>query len=80
MILEYVKVVDKSAVMDTDRDLQEVIDVWDGKAKGNKNLKYKVYYEKNGKGLLKDDTDIDDRFRAMNSMRSVEEQSGIYLL
>ena len=80
MISEYVKVVDESAVMDTDQELQEIIDVWDTKARGNKGLKYKVYYKKNGNGLLKDDTDIEDRFRAMNSMRSVEEQSGIYLL
>jgi hypothetical protein len=42
-------------------------------------MKYRTYYSDHS-GLLQPDTDVENRFRAMNSMRSVEEQSGIYLL
>jgi hypothetical protein len=38
------------------------------------------YHRKKKKSLLKPDIEEDDRFRCMNSMRSVEKQSGLYLL
>ena len=38
------------------------------------------YHRKKKRSLLKEDIEEDDRFRCMNSMRSVEKQSGLYLL
>lgn len=75
IIIEYVKRVDPdelSAVID---ELNDIKDAWDIAATGS--LVYSS--RKNEKKLLKGDTE-NDRFRTMNSMRNVDEQSGIYLL
>lgn len=76
MIIDYVSRVDPNelaAVMD---ELQDIRDAWDMAATGSL-----VYKSRNReKKLLKGDTEINDRFRTMNSMRNVDGQSGIYLL
>lgn len=56
-------------------ELQDIEDAWNVAATGT--LVYRSF--KNEKRLLKGDIE-NDRFRTMNSMRSVDAQAGIYLL
>lgn len=78
IILDYVKIVDPDETNFVKQELNDIDIQWDEKAVNSfDSLVYKS--NKNGNGLLKKDTE-DDRFRTMNSMRSVDVQSGIYLL
>ena len=75
IIYRYVDVVDSR---EKDKVLAEIKDIekkWQEQAMtGN------LWYRKNGKPqLMRPDTDEDSRFRIMNSMRSVEQESGIWL-
>lgn len=74
-IKEYVQIVDEQELNNVIEELQDIKEQWQEKTGGE------LYYKKlNKNSLLKPDTAEDDRFRTMNSMRSVEQQSGIYLL
>lgn len=75
IILDYVKNVDPNEFEAVINELQDIEDEWEMVATGS--LVYRSF--KNEKKLLKGDTD-NDRFRTMNSMRSVDAQAGIYLL
>ena len=75
IILDYVKKVDPGELDAVITELHNIEEQWDERAVGN--LVYKSW--KNEKELLKLDVS-GDPFRTMNSMRSVDGQSGIYLL
>ena len=75
MIFDYVEKVDPSEIDAVMTELQDIEDAWDIAATGS--LVYRSF--KAEKKLLKGDTE-NDRFRTMNSMRSVDAQAGIYLL
>lgn len=75
MIQDYVEMVDPDELDAVMIELQDIEDEWKIAATGA--LVYRSF--KNEKKLLKSDTD-NSRFRTMNSMRSVDAQSGIYLL
>jgi len=75
MILDYIDIVDPGETEAASKELLDIEDAWDIKATGT--LVYRSL--KNEKKLLKGDTE-EDRFRTMNSMRSVDAQAGIYLL
>ena len=56
-------------------EIKEIEKKWQDKA-----VTGSLWYRKKGKpSLLQPDT-TDDRFRIMNSMRSVEKESGVYLV
>lgn len=75
IIKEYVELVDKAEINNVLEEIQDIEEAWEDKTGGE------LYYKnKNRNELLKPDTDESSRFRTMNSMRSVEQQSGIYLL
>ncbi len=75
IIKEYVEVVDENELDMVIQELQDIEDAWEEKLGGE------LYYKKKNKNeLLMPDIDETSRFRTMNSMRSVEQQSGIYLL
>ena len=75
IIKEYVETVDESELDNVLEELQDIEEVWEDKTGGE------LYYKRKNKNeLLMPDTDEESRFRTMNSMRSVEQQSGIYLL
>jgi hypothetical protein len=75
IILDYVRMVDPEELPYVEKELKEISDKWEDAAVGT--LVYRSF--KNEKSLLKADTE-DDRFRTMNSMRSVDGQPGVYLL
>ena len=75
LILDYVEIVDPNEIDAVMNELQDIEDEWDIEATGS--LVYRSF--KREKKLLKGETE-DDRFRTMNSMRSVDAQAGIYLL
>lgn len=75
MILDYVEKIDPGEIDAVMAELQDIEDAWDIAATGS--LVYRSF--KTEKKLLKGDTE-NDRFRTMNSMRSVDAQAGIYLL
>ena len=75
MIFDYVEIVDPNEIDAVMSELQDIEDAWDIAATGS--LVYRSF--KNEKKLLKGETE-NDRFRTMNSMRSVDMQAGIYLL
>ena len=75
LILDYIEIVDPEEINAAIEELQDIEGAWDIKATGT--LVYRSF--KNEKRLLKGDTE-NDRFRTMNSMRSVDAQAGIYLL
>lgn len=77
-IVQYVQYIEPQEAKDTEKELNNIIDEWHQKAKSQKNLKYKDYRNK-AHSLIKDDTDLENRFRMMNSMRSVELMSDLYL-
>ena len=74
-IVDYVEAVDPAEKDSVIRELDYLTDEWQEKAFGE--LVYKSYKE-GQKMLLARDTEGDD-FSVMNSMRSIECQSGIYL-
>ena len=73
------KYVDQVDPREKDKVLAEIKDIerkWEDMA-----LTGSLWYRKKGKpSLLRPDTEEDSRFRIMNSMRSVEPESGIYLV
>lgn len=75
IILNYVETVDPGELDSVMEELQDIEDAWNVAATGT--LVYRSF--KNEKRLLKGDIE-NDRFRTMNSMRSVDAQAGIYLL
>ncbi len=75
IVLDYVEKVDSREIDAATEELQDIEDAWDIAATGT--LVYRSF--KQEKKLLKGDTE-NDRFRTMNSMRSVDAQAGIYLL
>lgn len=75
IICDYVRIVDKRELDNVIREIKDIENKWSAEA-GSELW----YHRKNRKSLLKDDIAEDDRFRCMNSMRSVEKQSGLYLL
>jgi hypothetical protein len=74
MILAYVNDVDPNEKENVSDELDEICEEWQEMTDG------KLYYKYGRPALLKEDIDENSRFRMMNSMRSVEEQSGIYLI
>lgn len=78
IILDYVQKVDPNEIDSVKHELEIIAQKWGEEAAGN--LIYKSWaMNKKEKMLLQKDTS-DDRFRTMNSMRSVDSQSGIYLI
>ena len=71
--------VDQIDPREKDKVLAEIKDIekkWEDMA-----LTGSLWYRKKGQpSLLRPDTEEDSRFRIMNSMRSVEPESGIYLV
>lgn len=82
MILDYVKTVDPIEYSNVDRQLDRIITDWEDQAKAFPDLEYKSYtkYQKNKNVLLKSDTEINDPFRTMSSLRNVDIQSGLFLM
>lgn len=77
IIYKYVERVDdreKQSVMD---ELNDIVELWELEAERYTELWYKKMKKQS---LLQPDTDENSRFRIMNSMRSVEPSSGIYLM
>ncbi|MCI8431375.1 MAG: hypothetical protein HFI16_14175 [Lachnospiraceae bacterium] len=75
IITDYVQKIDPDELIAVSNELDDIEDEW-GFLSGSP-LVYRSF--KNEKKLLKPDIE-NDRFRTMNSMRSVDGQSGIYLL
>lgn len=78
IIKDYVKNVDKRELENVELELKDIKDEWYKRIVGE--LYYKEYSKEEKNSLLKADIDEEDRFRTMNSMRSVEQECGIYLL
>ena len=76
-ILAYVQAIDPAEVAAVDRELADISEQWEDMAVGD--LVYKDYFHKSVRQLLQASME-DDRFRTMNSLRSVDAQAGIYLL
>lgn len=75
IIFNYVKIVDERELDNVIKEVKDVEKKWMDETTGE------LWYHKlKKKSLLKPDTEENDRFRCMNSMRSVEKQSGLYLL
>ena len=77
IICQYVKHVDERELDNVLREIRNIENEWNDQAHGE--LHYHSN-KNNARNLLQPDIDEDSRFRCMNSMRSVEKQSGIYLL
>ena len=75
IIFDYVSIVDKRELDRVIAEIKYIESLWSEATHGEL-----WYRKKKHPSLLKDDIDEDDRFRCMNSMRSVEKQSGLYLL
>ena len=75
MILNYVAIVDPEESDHVKDELKNIMEEWAMSTGGG--LSY--IHSKIGKNLLKQDTDLGDRFRTMNSMRNVDKQSTVYL-
>lgn len=75
LICDYVRIVDPRELDNVISELRDIENKWANEAQSEL-----WYHKKTKKSLLKDDIEEDDRFRCMNSMRSVERQSGLYLL
>lgn len=80
LILDYVAKVDVRELDNVREELKEIKEVWQAQVSGDLVYQNRGSKNKKSKPLLKLDTDKDDRFRTMNSMRNVEQQSGVYLL
>ena len=75
IIFAYVQAVDKRELNNVIREIKDIEKKWMAQAQGDL-----WYHKQNKNSLLQPDTEEDNRFRCMNSMRSVERQSGLYLL
>ena len=73
-IFEYVKIVDPGELNNVIKEVKDIENKW-----AVETQEELCYRGKKKKSLLKDDIE-EHRFRCMNSMRSVEKQSGLYLL
>ncbi len=77
LIYSYVDLVDEREKENLLNEMLDIEDQWEEQAASQEEL----WYRKKGKpSLFRSDTDEDSRFRIMNSMRSVEASSGIYIL
>ena len=75
IIYRYVNTVDEREKEKVLHEIKDIEKKWQDKAETGS-----LWYRKKGKpSLLQPDT-ADDRFRIMNSMRSVEKESGVYLV
>lgn len=75
LIYNYVRIVDEREVDNVIKEIKDIEKKWMTEATGE------LWYKKlKKKSLLQPDTEEENRFRCMNSMRSVEKQSGLYLL
>ena len=74
-IYRYVKCVDEREADNVLSELKAIEKEWCSRIRGN----VLWYRKKNANSLLRPDIE-EDRFRIMNSMRSVENESGIYLI
>ena len=75
IIYRYVNIVDEREKEKVLHEIKDIEKKWQDKAETGS-----LWYRKKGKpSLLQPDT-ADDRFRIMNSMRSVEKESGVYLV
>ena len=77
IIYKYVEVVDDREKEKMLNELMDIEEQWEEQAAGVGELWYRKI---NKTSLLRPDTEENSRFRIMNSMRSVEASSGIYLL
>lgn len=75
VIFDYVKIVDPRELENVIREIKDIESKWSLEARTEL-----WYHRLKKKSLLKNDIEENDRFRCMNSMRSVEKQSGLYLL
>lgn len=76
LIYKYVDLVDEREKNKVLAELKDIENQWQDKA-----LSGTLWYRKKGKrSLLQPDTEENSRFRIMNSMRSVETESGIWLM
>ena len=75
VITDYVRKIDPDELIAVNNELDDIEDAW--KFMSGSPLVYRSF--RNEKKLLKPDIE-NDRFRTMNSMRSVDGQAGIYLL
>ena len=75
IIFNYVNEVDSRELENVIREIKDIEKKWEMEAQSE------LWYHKlKKKSLLQPDIEEDSRFRCMNSMRSVEKQSGIYIL
>lgn len=79
IIDEIVRNIDPEEVEAVNYELSSIVEEWTNRISSCSDLEYKNYQD-NECSLLKDDINIDDRFRTMGSMRSVDHESNIYLL
>ncbi|WP_083555487.1 helicase-related protein [Fibrobacter sp. UWB7] len=70
--------VDAKEVDYVEEELSNIIEEWVYRISECNDLEYKNY-QNDEQSLLKDDINIDDRFRTMGSMRSVDHESKVYL-
>lgn len=75
IIIDYVRKIDSDELLAVSNELDDIEGAWEFMS--GSPLVYRSF--KNEKKLLKPDIE-NDRFRTMNSMRSVDGQAGIYLL
>lgn len=71
-ILNYVSIVDPDEYENVDEELSEIELEWEELAKENPNMTYQKMPYQTTPALFKDDYEEENRFRVMNSMRSVE--------
>ena len=72
-ILDYVRIVDPEEYSSVSREINEIEEEWEIRARNSETLKYHgTIYENEEKSLFDDDSNEISRFRALNSMRSVE--------
>lgn len=79
LILNVVQNIDSEEVENVEEELSYIIEEWDNRIKLRNDLVYKNYRD-DEQSLLKDDINIDERFRTMGSMRSVDHETNVYLL
>ncbi len=77
VIYQYVEIVDDREKDKLLNELMDIEDQWETQADALDELWYR---KKDKPSLFRPDTEEDSRFRIMNSMRSVEASSGIYIL
>ena len=71
-ILDHVSAVDPDEYENVEEELDEIEQEWEALAEENPDLTYRKDLSKQRPALFKEDYREDDRFRVLNSMRSVE--------